>query len=331
VNYYKEQIAMEKAGKRKLFHSLVKLANELRKMKDRSEGMEEQHEYYYNRPWYQGGMWRAPAVLPALGILETATTTNDSAVNSPLPSQQQQTFTASGAVGSPYPHYPAQPDAAASQSPDKSLGMLLAAPISLSDLFFSLVVVTAFTRVGVGVSQKGALELSHLMYFAVFWTVWSKEASYSTRFDTTDLSASMTTLVTSLAVLFACLSSQAPMNTIDGTRIMIMAGAVAVLHCLLHVRVAMTTCDPPSLQGIDLLSTPSSPHPATTTVDPLTHHVRAYAMYNITMNALEAITWGMGIFIVPYTWEHRWIIFAIGILLALRIPRAFLSNDFHGT
>jgi hypothetical protein len=203
--------------------------------------------------------------------------------------------------------------------------MLLAAPISLSDLFFSLVVVTAFTRVGVGVSQKGALELSHLLYFAVFWTVWSKEASYSTRFDTTDLSASVTTLVTSLAVLFACLSSQAPINTVDGTRIMIMAGAVAVLHCLLHVRVAMTTCAPSP--GIDL-SNPSAA--AEGAPDPLARHVRAYAVYNIAMNSCEALAWGAGIFVVPYGWEHRWAVFAVGILLALRIPRAFLSNDFHG-
>lgn len=303
LEYYKEQIALEKAGKRKLFHSLVKLANELRKMKDRATPMEEQRDYYYNRPWYQGGMWRAPAVLPALEILETA-------ADSAHPSQQHQQ--------EPDHNYQQPQQQVFDPQPDKSFGLLLASPISLSDLFFSLVVVTAFTRVGVGVSQKGALQLFHLLYFAVFWTVWSKEASYSTRFDTTDLSASVTTLVTSLAVLFACLSSQAPIPTNDGTRIMIMAGSVAILHCLLHVRVAMTTFDRSALD------------PATANTDALTHHVRAYAIYNIVMNACEATTWGVGIFILPVNWEYRWAVFLLGILFALRIPRAFLSNDFHG-
>jgi Bacterial low temperature requirement A protein (LtrA) len=313
LEYYKEQIALEKAGKRKLFHSLVKLANELRKMKDRATPMEEQREYYYNRPWYQGGMWRAPAVLPALEILETA------AAESGHPIQQHQM------PQEPDPNFQLQQmqQQPFDAQPDKSFGLLLASPISLSDLFFSLVVVTAFTRVGVGVSQKGALELFHLLYFAVFWTVWSKEASYSTRFDTTDLSASVTTLVTSLAVLFACLSSQAPIPTNDGTRIMIMAGSVAILHCLLHVRVAMTTFDRPALDPVSA----ASAVPAT---DALTHHVRAYAIYNIAMNACEAVTWGVGIFILPVNWEYRWTIFLLGIVFALRIPRAFLSNDFHG-
>lgn len=267
----KEQISEEKAGKRKLFHSLVKLANELRRTKNESVPLQEQ-ERYADKNWYEGGMWRSPEVLP--GVLQHTTLV------------QHSTTTR------------------------------LRQAISLSDLFFNLVIVTAFTRVGVAVSQQSSSALlsddsiSSLLYFAVFWTVWSKEASYSTRFDTTDLSATVETLITCFAVLFGCLSVQAPINTTDGTRIMIMAAFVAALHCFLHIRVAFTN------RGSE---------------SPLAQHVLKYAMLIVVMTALECSVWCMGIWVFPVDWEYRWALFMCGIFFAFRVPRAFLANDFHGT
>jgi hypothetical protein len=63
----------------------------------------------------------------------------------------------------------------------------------------------------------------------------------------------------------------------------------------------------------------------------LAKHIRAYALFNIVMNLLEAAVWISGMVYFPFDYEYRWAIFAAGIFLALRIPRAFLTSDFHGT
>merc|ERR1712238_494578 len=57
------------------------------------------------------------------------------------------------------------------------------------------------------------------------------------------------------------------------------------------------------------------------------YHVKQYALYNIIMNFTEIATWIIGsVFVSP---SYRWIVFLVGVLLALRIPRFVLSNDFH--
>lgn len=292
--YLKTQIQEEKAGKRKLFHSLVKLANELRRLRTESMPIMEQQEYA-DRNWYEGGMWRAPQVLPGIA------------------SQ----------------HGPTLRTVATSSARQA---------ISLSDLFFNLVIVTAFTRVGVAISQSYFIDASRLLYFAVFWHVWSKETAYSTRFDTTDLSAQMVTLVSCFAVLFACLSVQAAIDTVDGTRVMIMAAFVAALHCWLHVRVVVTMSKEEETSntaaGTMGLSDPSTvsttPATSTATASPLTREIRHYCVFNIIMNLLETVVWLLGIFVFSPTSPYRWLVFVAGVLLALRVPRAFLANDFHG-
>jgi len=219
-----------------------------------------EQQKYADKTWYEGGLWRAPEILPGV-----ATTT--------------QKFTR-------------QREA-----------------ISLSSLFFHLVIVTAFTRVGVAISNEGFLGVDSLIYFAVFWSVWKKEDGYSTRFDTTDLSAQLETLLTCFAVLFATLSVQAPIASTDGTRIMMMAAFIAGMHCLLHVRVAFTNRNSDG---------------------PLSREVTHYAMFNIVMTLLEMTVWLVGIFVVPVEWPFRLAIFVGGIVMAMRVPRAFLANDFHG-
>jgi hypothetical protein len=258
IAYQKEQISQEKAGKRKLFHSLVKLANELRRTRNESTPLVELNQYA-ERNWYEGGLWRAPALLPGT-------------------TYQAHRITR------------------------------LREAISLSDLFFNLVIVTAFTRVGVAMTKESFVDASSLFYFAIFWTVWGKETSYSTRFDTTDLSAQLVTLLNCFVVLFASLSVHASFDTIDGNRIMYMAGFVAGLHFLLHVRVAGTVSEN----------------------EEMAQAVTNYAVFNMIMNFLEMTVWLVGAFIFPPEWPYRWLIFLAGIVLGLRAPRAFLPNDFHG-
>jgi hypothetical protein len=255
----KEQVAQEKAAKRKLYSSLVKLANELKKT--RSEMVPLQAAVDYNaQSWYEGGMWRRPEVLPGV-----------------------------------------------SSAPEKSIVTRQA--IGLSDLFFNIVTVTAFTRVGMAISEHNGLDAASLLYFAVFWMIWSKETSYSTRFDTTDLSAQIVTLLTCFALLFGSLSTTSPINSEDGTRIMMVAGFVAFLHFLLHVRVALWYRD--------------------AIPDTIEAYVRSFAIMTMVLTFLETSVWVVGIFVFPKDFEYRWAIFLAGVLLSMRIPRSFLSNDFH--
>jgi hypothetical protein len=254
-----EQIVTEKAAKRKLYSSLVKLANELKKTRSDFVPLQQQADYAA-QSWYQGGMWRRPEVLPGVN-------------------QQQER-------------------------------QMFRQVIGLSDLFFNLVTVTAFTRVGMAVSQDNGLTTSSLLYFAVFWMIWSKETSYSTRFDTTDLSAQLVTLFTCFALLFGSLSTTSPVNSEDGTRIMMVAAFCAVLHFFLHIRVALWY---------------RNAFP-----DTIDAHVRSFAFYNIAMTLLETITWVVGIVVGDQS-EHRWVVFLVGLLLSMRVPRSFISNDFHGT
>ena len=182
--------------------------------------------------------------------------------------------------------------------------------ISLSDLFFNLVIVTAFTRVGVSITQTGLLDKNAMLYFAVFWSIWSKEASYSTRFDTSDLSAKAEVLLTSFAVLFASLSVSGPMDSIAGSRIMCMAGFCALLHFGLMARVYLW-------------------HRAAV-AGSLEYQVQQYALFNVILLLLEAVIWIGGLILVPEEWSYRWVLFLGGVLCALRIPRSFMANDFHG-
>jgi hypothetical protein len=343
----KEQIAVEKAGKRKLFHSLVKLANELRRTKSESVPLLEQAKYA-DKNWYEGGMWRAPELLPGVAVLaqeqqqqQQQTVVSRRSMGGTVTSTQQHTPAGGGGgVGGISTMMLPQPKKGAVQP------MRMRPAISLSDLFFNLVIVTAFTRVGVAISQQSVMQhallsddsISSLLYFAVFWNVWSKEASYSTRFDTTDLSATVETLVTCFGVLFASLSVQAPVNSTDGTRIMMMAAFVAGLHCFLHIRVAVsanagTSSSSSSAAAANANSTETSPSSSTSSLQQsaLAKTVMAYALFNVVMTSLEMITWCIGIFVLGEDFKYRWAIFLTGIVLSLRVPRAFMANDFHGT
>ena len=48
------------------------------------------------------------------------------------------------------------------------------------------------------------------------------------------------------------------------------------------------------------------------------------------MTLLEAIVWIVGMAVVPVDSTYRWVVFLVGVVCALRVPRSFLENDFHG-
>jgi hypothetical protein len=264
IPYYKAQVQTEKAGKRKLYHSLLKLAEELKRVRYESKPLQDQAEYA-NQTWYEGGIWRAPQLLPGVDQERTGNM---------MPAQRTR----------------------------------LRQAVSLSDLFFNLVIVTAFTRVGIAMTTAGRVSGESVLYFAVFWTIWSKEASYSTRFDTTDLSAKAITLLNCFAVLFASLSVSSGMETEGATRIMFMSAFCSLLHFVLMARVFNWY--------------------RSTEPDTLDRHVQMYALFNSIMNLVESATWIFGMIFVPA--DYRWIVFTVGVIMGLRIPRAFLANDFHG-
>ncbi|KAL3895089.1 MAG: hypothetical protein SGARI_007551, partial [Bacillariaceae sp.] len=111
VSYYKKEIKKEKAGKRKLYHSLIKLADELKRLRRQTQGLQE-HAEYRNQTWYEGGLWRAPQVLPE--------------VHREVAEDQR-----------------ARPREA----------------ISLSEMFFNLVIVTGFTRVGLAITDASQVKV----------------------------------------------------------------------------------------------------------------------------------------------------------------------------
>eukprot|EP00586_Coscinodiscus_wailesii_P006441 CAMPEP_0172489658 /NCGR_PEP_ID=MMETSP1066-20121228/19822_1 /TAXON_ID=671091 /ORGANISM="Coscinodiscus wailesii, Strain CCMP2513" /LENGTH=571 /DNA_ID=CAMNT_0013257695 /DNA_START=78 /DNA_END=1793 /DNA_ORIENTATION=+ len=193
-------------------------------------------------------------------------------------------------------------------------GTLIREPVSLTDLFLDLVIVTAFSRVGETIQVLGsgggmAVNGAVVSYFLVFWLIWEKESSYATRFDTTDLSSQAETLLTCFAVLFGSLSVTSSFDNEDCTRIMVVAAFVALLHFCLHFRVAYLYRDA-HFQSDG-------------------YFAKKYAIMTMVMTFAEFVTWIVGIAFVSVESKRRWVVFLVGILLSLRVPKAFISNDFH--
>lgn len=270
----REELKNEKERKNKLYKGLVKLASEL---KDSQSKIHELQllRHGEERNWYDGGMWRAPELLPGIQT-------------------QQRKLQHRGEE--------IEPTASSSMSLKKEA-------VSLSDLFFDLVIVTAFTRVGLAIQDNGELKLPQFFYFCIFWLIWGKEASFSTRFDTADLSSQMETLFTCFAVLFGSLGSKSDFQSNECTSVMIVALFVALLHFLLHLRVWYWFRDVNAAS--ELIS------------------VKAYAKYVMLLTGLESITWIIGIYFLEQDSKWRVIVFLVAVLLSFRIPRSFLPNDFH--
>jgi hypothetical protein len=251
----------EKSGKRRLYASVVKIAQELKNTRAKAEEFQKEAEFA-NKRWYEGGMWRTPELRPGL--------TGGQEVN----------------------ERPTSKDA-----------------LSLTDLFFFLVIVTSFSRVGVAVQDRGTVDAPMVAFFAVFWSIWLKETSYSTRFDTTDLSSTAETMLTCFAVLFGAISCTETFQSLDATRIMMVAAFVSLLHFLLHWRIARLYHSDDSQ---------------------VAYFVRKYALHAMLMTGLEACIWVLGILFVPVGHKYRWAVFLAGIVLGVRVPGSYLTSDFHG-
>ena len=159
-------------------------------------------------------MWRGPNVLPGAA--------GQHAVRSSYGSSNDDDEAGLGGGG----------EAAASLTGMNGPSLVPRAPVSLSDLFLDLVTITAFSRVGTAIQDRGTVDAPILAYFAIFWQVWSKEASYSTRFDTTDISSHLETLLACFALLGGSLSAYSDFYSAGCTRIMGMAMFVAMPVCV---------------------------------------------------------------------------------------------------
>ena len=95
-----------------------------------------------------------------------------------------------------------------------------------------------------------------------------------------------------------------------------MAAFCATLHFALYARVYFWNWNSPETT----LATTANVESV------LQSHLHRYAAFNMTMNFLEAITWTVGFVAIPENSSLRWAIFAVGVLLSLRIPRAFLGK-----
>jgi hypothetical protein len=170
--------------------------------------------------------------------------------------------------------------------------------------------VTSFSRVGATIQDRGGIDLPILAYFAVFWMIWKKEESYSTWFDTTDISSHLTTL----SVCFALLT----FDSGGCTRIMGVAGFSALLHVVLHVRVFFWFKDvDDNATGGDAVAESAN------------SSVKRYAVFNSVVNTIETITWGIGMLLPSGSDWRKWI-FLLGVVLNMRILGMIMLNDFHG-
>jgi hypothetical protein len=172
----------------------------------------------------------------------------------------------------------------------------------------------------VAIQDRGTIDLPILAYFAVFWQIWSKEASYSTRFDTTDISSHLETLLACFALLGGSLSAYSDFHSDGCNRVMGVAMFVAFLHVALHARVWYW------FNHATVWSNSSSSSGQQEDVD---SSVKRYAIFIAVMNTLEMINWGVGIHLPNESHWKPWIFF-LGFVLNLRLPRGFMPNDFHG-
>ena len=61
----------EKATKRKIYSYLVKIADELKTLRNKSKQLINAPEYA-RKAWHKGGMWRGPNILPSAATLNNS-------------------------------------------------------------------------------------------------------------------------------------------------------------------------------------------------------------------------------------------------------------------
>lgn len=68
----KLSLQREKAAKRKMYSYLVKIADELKALREESDHLRNAADYS-RKAWYEGGMWRGPNVLPTATASSSST------------------------------------------------------------------------------------------------------------------------------------------------------------------------------------------------------------------------------------------------------------------
>ena len=125
VTKLKTSLQREKAAKRKMYSYLVKIADELKTLRNESEQLIQASEFA-RKAWYEGGMWRGPNVLPgAAGIMMV--NSNHGTTSSPAGNTDN-----SSTMGQ---------DGNNNEGTPMGGGPMLVprAPVSLSDLFLDIV------------------------------------------------------------------------------------------------------------------------------------------------------------------------------------------------
>jgi hypothetical protein len=134
----KQSLQREKAAKRKMYGYLVKIADELKVLREESDHLRNAADYS-RKAWYEGGMWRGPNVLP------TAAATSSSSPNISL--HKRKDMGGSNIGGDGYSrvggnennynnnNYQVREGTTIHNAPT----MVPRAPVSLSDLFLDMV------------------------------------------------------------------------------------------------------------------------------------------------------------------------------------------------
>ena len=130
VTKLKTSLQREKAAKRKMYSYLVKIADELKTLRNESEQLIQASEFA-RKAWYEGGMWRGPNVLPgAAGIM--IVNSNHGGTSSTSPTGNTDNSSTAGQDGNN--------NNIDEGSPVGGGPMLVPrAPVSLSDLFLDIV------------------------------------------------------------------------------------------------------------------------------------------------------------------------------------------------
>lgn len=181
--------------------------------------------------------------------------------------------------------------------------------VGLAEMYLDVAVVVALSSVGSSLQDRGfCADWSSLAYFAVFWMMWGKAVSYSSKFDDTDVSSQIGCLVCVCIILFGSLYTDGGFDSDDSKFVMSAAAAYALVFMVLYLRIALV----------------SFRHRAGET-----QKVFRYASYMLGCLIVEASFWIFGIFYDFADSSKRGLVFLGGLLACLRVPRSFLPLNFQ--
>jgi len=332
------ELRNEETAKRKLYGSLMKLANELRKAKTDSSLTNTQllfsNQEKHIIPVRPNGIWGSCRLLPDLIDFSLSRRLRQEHEDMQHIALNTTTSTSPGKTLNE--DYRTQ----LVSLPSNTLSNTNISYTSTIDIFFHLVIALAFSRVGSTIvlrseisdnnaSSSPAIDLYALTSFTVIWLIWSKEASYTSRFDSRiDGLSFFFTLSTSLAVLLATFTMQD-----NNSCIMSMAAFVSIIDFCRHARV-LHTYRHISLAALEPAPEPLSLLPSLQTKEPQRHSAldaQHYAIYVMVMTSAESIIWLYGVNILPNISNQNsiWLVFGVGIALGIRCPKPFIANNFY--